>query len=248
MSINDWVINLRSQVNPKLRVFCFPYAGGSASIYTKWAEYFPPEVEIVAVQPPGRASRVFEKPYTDMESLVNELFQKLVHSMDIPYIFFGHSLGSRVAFELLNKINEHDIHLPVHFIASGSNPPDVYNKKSEIYRLSDAQFMIELEKFQGTSDEALQSNELMNILLPGIKADFEIANKYVFESMVKHKCDLTVLGGTHDKDVDSQSLHNWSKFFSGSSKVEMIDGDHFFIDSNRLKVVNEVVKIVNEIS
>ena len=121
MNNSKWFVKPRPVQNPKLRLFCFPYAGGNAATFIPWKNYLPSWFELVAVHPPGRSNRMFEAPYHDMDALVADLLSHFRQLVDTPFIFFGHSLGSRVAYELAKRCQMAGLPLPQHFIASGSH-------------------------------------------------------------------------------------------------------------------------------
>src|SRR5215471_749362 len=129
LSTTDWFIRPQPKLAPAARLICLPYAGGSAATYVPWAKSLPPRVELIALQPPGRGSRMAESPHARMEALVAELMRAFPMLTDRPYVLFGHSLGSRVAFEVTLQCQLEGITLPVRLVASGSRAP--YLAKSE---------------------------------------------------------------------------------------------------------------------
>ena len=118
--MSKWFVNPHPRPNADLRLICFPYAGGNASSFTPWLKQLDTNIELIAIQAPGRAARLFETPFNRMDALVDELLPLIPQLLDKPVIFYGHSLGSRVAFELMTRLKAKGMSLPVHFIASGS--------------------------------------------------------------------------------------------------------------------------------
>ncbi len=247
MMQQKWFIVPRPRPKADLRLICFPYAGGNASTYTSWVNIIPDNVELVLVQPPGRATRIFEQAYTSMDSLIQSLIKVIPSKLDKPYILFGHSLGSRVAFELMNKLKQQEYPLPQHFIASGSRGPQCTSDKKELYKLPDEDFIFELQKLNGTPKALLENKDLMDLLLPLIRADFELSDKYLYSDNTRFNCSVSVLGGEYDVDITDLHLKSWGDFFTKKITQHIIKGDHFYIDTNRETVLRIVNKIIHNI-
>src|SRR5262245_25134373 len=118
---SSWFVVPAPNPHARMRIFCFPYAAGNASTYASWPQFLSEDVELVAVQPPGRASRVRETAYQSMEAIIAGLTAVIEPWLDKPYVVFGHSLGSRVGFEFAHAARRSGWRLPQHFIASGSS-------------------------------------------------------------------------------------------------------------------------------
>jgi medium-chain acyl-[acyl-carrier-protein] hydrolase len=245
MSLNKWFVIPRPNPSAELRIFCFPYAGGSAVTYMDWVKHLPANIEVVIVQPPGRGPRMFESLFTNMDALITELVQLIPSMLNKPYIFYGHSLGSRVAFELMNQLKKHQLSLPIHFIASGSKGPHLLPIKKAIYQLPENEFIEELKQLSGTPTAVLENKELMDLFIPLLRADFEIADTYSYQGNEKFDCLLTVLGGEED-DITIEQLNSWKKFFNQEKQVNLLPGGHFFIDSHSEIVFKHVNQILQQ--
>lgn len=231
-------------LNPKLRLFCFPYAGGSIRTYMTWCKHFNSDVEVVLVQPPGRGDRFTEPAHENMTPYIAELMQYASYITDIPYVFFGHSLGSRVAFELSCKLKLLNMSLPVYFIASGSRAPHMKNKNASLYALPDNEFMEQLKKLNGTPKEVLANSELMEVLLPLLRADFNIADNYKANKVCMPFPILT-LHGEKDHSISTAQACAWRELSSAHHKLIKLPGDHFFINQNQADVLKIISPIVN---
>lgn len=245
MSQANWFLRPQPKPNANLRLICFPYAGGSASTYISWANHLPENVELIAVQPPGRSTRMFEPPYDEMSPLVDSLLVPFSNILDRPYIIYGHSLGSRVAFELMVQCQKAGLRLPAHFIASGSRAPFIPVREKQIYNLPELEFFSELEKLNGTPKEVLQNEELMKLCLPLLRADFKLADTYC-SPKTKINSPVTVLGGSNDEGISHDDLQSWEQLFNNSADVHIIPGDHFFVESNKSQVLQKVNQIIAE--
>lgn len=227
----------------KLRLFLFPYAGGSISTYIPWSNHFNDEIELVIVQPPGRGSRLDEVPFDEMVLLVDEIMKSSAFICEKPFIFFGHSLGSRVAFETCVQLNARKLRLPCHLIASGSKAPHVESSRKNIHSLPEDQFIDALKRLNGTPTEVLDNHELISLLTPLLRADFKIAECYLAKAQ-KLLAPITVLGGEEDVDVTYDHLMSWKELTDKSFSLTMLPGNHFFINTHRNLVTREVNKVV----
>jgi surfactin synthase thioesterase subunit len=239
-----WFVIPKPNINADLRLICFPYAGGSASTFLSWIQTLPPNVELIIIQAPGRGARIGELAYSDMHILINDLVEIIPDFLNKPYIFFGHSLGSRIAFELMNQLKILNHSLPQHFIASGSRGPQIQCLKNPIYNLPREEFIAELKRLNGTPQAVLENKELMDLFLPLLKADFEIADRYLYRGNVRFNCDVSVFGGEDDIDINLSMLNSWGDFFTSDAEVHFLPGNHFFIDSHSSLVQQKINKII----
>ncbi len=231
-----------SRPNARLRLFCFPYAGGSAAIFKQWQYFLPNDIELVYFQPPGRATRIDEPLLVKMEHLISELMKNIHFLTEKPYVFFGHSLGSRVGFELALQLQVQDKPLPKALIASGSRAPHVLSHKPNIAHLEQPEFVHELKKLNGTSSAVLQHEELMSFLYPMLKADFSIAESYVANGEAI-MCPIHIFSGCDD-DISEHQLLAWQELTSAKATLQYLQGDHFFIDKHPQALLSHVKQIL----
>ncbi|MEM9103882.1 MAG: thioesterase domain-containing protein, partial [Pseudomonadota bacterium] len=226
--------NVRPQA--RLRLFCFPYAAGNASTYLGWIEYLPEDVELVVVQPPGRANRIAETPINTMPDMVKQVADEMEALLDKPYCLFGHSLGSRVAFEVMLLARSKGWPMPRHYIASGSSAPHVCREHKHVSHLTDEEFIEGLMRFDGPIEKIISNQELVELFLPLLRADFNIADTYSKQPGVPLNVPFTVLGGCNDEDAMPHELPSWNQHFSREGQIVLFEGNHFFIESAQSEV------------
>ena len=180
MSTSRWIVVPKPNARAGLRLFCFPYAGGGASIFTAWPEWLPITIEVIAVQLPGRGRRISEEPYTSLSDLVGELVQVLLPSLEKPFAFFGHSMGALLAFESARVLRSMDGPTPAHLTVSGAGAPQVPDPDPPIHDLPDREFLKEIKQLNGTPIELFDSKEMVEIMLPTLRADFAVIEDYVY--------------------------------------------------------------------
>jgi len=242
-----WFQRFKPKPNPKLRLFCFPYAGGGALIYKTWADKLPDAVEVCPVQLPGRGRRFKEPPYTKIDSLVEDLAQAVLPLLDLPFAFFGHSLGALVSFDLTHKLRNEFGLQPLQLFVSGSRAPHISRDSSSIYNLPDDQFINELKRLNGTPSEVLQHPELIRLMMKALRADFEIAETYKSSTTSVLDCSITAFSGLGDEDVPREHVEEWKYHTTDSFKLLMMPGDHFFLHTSESLILQIMSKELNRL-
>lgn len=241
---NNWISFSRPNPQAKLRLFCFPHAGGGASAYRLWHNGFPPDIEVCPVQVPGRENRVMEVPLNDMNLLLQALASALVPDLERPFAFFGHSFGALIGFEFIRYLRREHGLKPVHFCVSGYQAPPITNKLPPISHLPDAEFVEGLRELDSTPEAVFEHEELMELLLPALRADFEIYEKYEYFSEDKLDCPISAFGGRKDPLVFEEDLQSWQNHTKNSFTVRMFPGDHYFLHNNDRASLLEAVSDV----
>jgi len=240
--MNPWLKSCRPNPAARVRLFCFPYAGGGASIYRTWPNEFPDEFHVCPMQLPGRESRMEEPAYTDVHTLAAALADGLEPYLDIPFAFFGHSMGALTAFELTRALRRSSSRLPIHLFLSAHRAPHIPLKKPPIHDAPNDRFMQELRRFQGTPEEVLNNAELMEILLPTLRADFALHETYVYSPEESLSLPLTVFGGTDDTDVRREELEEWRAHSTAPMNLKMFTGNHFFLHHFQREIIAVIVE------
>jgi len=197
-------------------------------------------VEVCSIQPPGREHRLAERAFTEFQPYVESLTETLEDWLDLPSVFFGHSLGALTAFEAARLLRERSGKGPVALFASACRSPQSATWERKVHQLPDDQFLEELRRLNGTPQEALDHPELMELMLPIVKADFAVYESYVYAAGPALDCPIHVLGGVGDERVTRDDLAGWGKQTTGGFSVRMFPGDHFFLHPAHRAIVNAV--------
>ncbi|HET9181034.1 MAG TPA: thioesterase domain-containing protein [Candidatus Angelobacter sp.] len=224
-----WFEHLSPSSQPALRVFCLPYAGGSADVYRPWQRWFSTEVDLCLVHLPGRAKRIGERPFCRMDALVNAIADRIEPELRVPYALYGHSMGGLVAFELARELSRRRLSAPRSLIVSGSRPPHVPNIGPPIAGLPDEQFIAELRRLKGTQPEILDNPQLMEIFNSVLRADFELLETYPYVAGEPLQCPISVYCGLQDEKITPECSQGWQSHTSGAFTLRRFEGDHFFI-------------------
>jgi medium-chain acyl-[acyl-carrier-protein] hydrolase len=231
-----------------MRMFCFPYAGGGASVYRGWGASLPADVELCPVQLPGRESRMREQPFDRPEPMVLALADALKPYMDMPFLFFGHSMGAMLSFELSRELRRRGQALPLHVFVSGRRAPQMPAREEPIHDLPEPEFLAKLRELNGTPEEVLQHEELMRLLIPILRADFAINETYAYTPEEPLECGLSAFGGLGDEDVTREDVAGWREHTSGRFRMRMLPGDHFFLHGSKDLVLEAVSRDLAEIA
>ncbi len=230
-SFNSWVICPQPNPQANLRLFCFPYAGGSAAIFRTWPNNLPSNVEVCAVEYPGRGRQIKSSPLTRLEPLIEAIAPVLLPYLDKPFAFFGHSMGGLVSFELTRLLRSQYSLTPFHLFISARSAPQLPLIKAPLHVLSDSDLQDELRSLNGTPKAVLENPELMQMFLPILRADFAVLETYIYTQEQPLECPITVFGGLQDQEVSHEALQAWQEQTIAALSLHEFNGDHFFIHS-----------------
>jgi medium-chain acyl-[acyl-carrier-protein] hydrolase len=227
-AFDSWIACRKPNPRARLRLFCFPYAGIGASIFRTWSDGLPADVEVCPVQFPGRGTRLMETPFTQLSPPVQALAQALVPLLDKPFAFFGHSLGALVGFELARQLRRQSGVQPLRLFVSADRAPQIPHRDRPIHALPEGEFLDELRRLNGIPGKVLEDLELMQIMLPVLRADFAAYETYVYSTEPPLNCPISTFGGLQDHQVSRGDLEAWRDQTSVSFSLRMFPGDHFF--------------------
>ncbi len=227
----------------KTKLFCFPYAGGSALVYNKWKKFLHSNIELFPVELAGRGKRYNDFLYNTIDDAVEDIFNKLkLYITNQPYAFYGHSLGALLSYELVRKIKLMRMPEPTHVFFSGRGAPHVKDEKDKKYHLlDDEEFIEEVKELGGTPPGFFENQELTDLLLPMLKNDFRIADiSFCDREIEVFDFDISVFIGK-DEDITPEQIDGWKQHTSGLCSIYHFNGGHFFLHDETKKIV----KLIN---
>lgn len=233
MSRGDWTLRLAPRGDASVRLFCFPHIGGGASAFRHWPAAVPPYVDVCSVQLPGRESRLGEEPIRRMEDLVVALHAGLRDALDLPFAFFGHSLGALVAFELARRLRETASAMPVHLFVSAHRAPQLPLEVPLGAGSGGDDLVGRLKRVGGTSSEVLANPELLELVMPALRADSELWKAYVYRPQDPLETPISTFGGVADVWVRRAQLERWREQTTVAFKLRLLPGGHFFLRERR---------------
>ena len=228
---NDvWIKRTGQDPQTCFGLFCFPYAGGGASIFRSWPERLPSDIEVCATQFPGREDRLRETPFARLSSLIDVLADVLYPYLDFPFAFFGHSLGSLISFELTRRLRRQKAPGALQLFVSGKRAPQIPNPDPPIHQLPDAEFIEELLRFNGTPKAVVDNPELLELLLPLLRSDLRLYETYVYDHEAPLDCPISAFAGFEDEEVSREELAAWCGQTRSRFSMQMFPGNHFFFE------------------
>jgi len=243
---NPWLVFPQPNPDCKLRLLCFPYAGGGTSMFWNWSAHFSPFVEICAVRLPGRETRYQEPAFTDMDLLIEALIDPLLPVLDKPFVFFGHSMGALVSFELARFLRKRYGLTPKQLLVSARRAPQIPHQTPPLFNLPEPDFLEEIRRFNGIPSTILEDRELMQLFLPTLRADFSVLETYQYVSEKLLDCPINVFGGLQDTQVTVEELEAWQEQTLGDFSLQMFPGDHFFLNTASQKKLLESISSILE--
>ena len=240
-----WLQWPMARSDASLRLFCFHPAGVGAAVYRQWGLGLPSSVEVAAVQLPGRANRLREPPVADIPLLVDALVSNLTPHFQGRFAFFGHSMGAVLAHELAHALRDRGLPLPTHLILSGRKAPTVPNRFPPLSHLPDHVFVTEINsRYGGIAPEILQHQDVLNLLLPCLRADIAALENFVPPDRPPLDIPIAAFGGDRDHQTPVENLEPWRQETTADFDVRVFPGGHFYLDPLREKVLAEVAAIL----
>ena len=222
-----WLLRFPRRPDARLRLVCVPGAGCTASMFHGWAEMLPDEVEVCAVQVPGRGSRLRETPFTRMDPLADALTEVVLAESDLPVVMLGHSLGALIAYEVTDRLCRMD-RAPVALIAAAHKAPSLGSAGLTYHLLPDDELVGVVDALGGTPGGTLANPAIRKLALPSLRADFELDANYEFRERPPLSIPVSVFGGDNDAIVSTDELRAWRAHTTGDFALRVVSGGHFF--------------------
>lgn len=216
----------------KVKLFCIPHAGGSATSYLKLKKYINSHIEVCPIELAGRGRRFNESFYDSIEEAVYDVYKIIESNLDYEYAILGHSMGSLIAFELAHHIIKLKKQKPIHIFFSGRKSPNIIYTSNQIHKLPEEEFKNKIFEFSGTPKEIFENEKIFRTFLPILRADFKICEQYKYkEKPSKLNFDISILNGNMD-DIKIKHIADWRKFTSKKCNIHFFQGGHFYINHN----------------
>jgi surfactin synthase thioesterase subunit len=233
-----WCRRYHRARNATTRLVCLPHAGGSATFYFPVSAALSPQVDVLAIQYPGRQDRRAEKPIDDIAVLAEHIHGIIRRQPELPLTIFGHSMGAGIGFELARRL-EADGHGPVRLFASGRRAPSTHRDES-VHLRDDDGILAEVRALNGTATSVLGNDELMRAVLPALRADYRAAETYQCDPSITVDCPISVLVGDDDPKTTLDEANAWARHTSGSFDLQVFAGGHFFLTDH----ADQIIKIL----
>jgi medium-chain acyl-[acyl-carrier-protein] hydrolase len=236
--VTPLIVTPRPNAAAPRRLYAFPHAGVGPSAFRGWADAAAPDFELRTVQLPGREGRLRETPLTDVAQMATAVADALRRELDRPFVFYGHSLGSLVAFEVTRRLRDMGLPLPDHLFVAAHRAPHLNNRHTEMHRLDDTSFITELRRrYDAVPQMVLDSPELMALLLPAVRADITAYETYRHLSGSPLPCPISGFAGDADRFVRPADMAAWRDHTSARFRMRILPAGHLFAQTRRDGVI-----------
>ncbi|WP_026101257.1 thioesterase II family protein [Synechococcus sp. PCC 7336] len=242
-----WIIRPKPNERARVRLYCFPFAGGAASIFHTWPHLFPTDIELCAIELPGRGRRIKEPLVKRLAPLVEATAAALQPDLDRPFAFFGHSMGALLCFELTRCLRRHNQPLPKLLAVSGRKSPQLSTSPPFIHTLPEPEFWAAIKQLGGTARAVFENEEMRQLFFPIMRADFTMIETYAYVPEARLDCAIAAYAGCRDPEVSQEQLEAWKMQTSKSFSMELFPGDHFYIDSSLKVLVNSLANQIGNV-
>ncbi|WP_024831905.1 thioesterase II family protein [Ruminiclostridium josui] len=227
----------------EIKLFCLPYAGGSADVYARWRTFLNNSIKLYPIELPGRSKRAKDPFYKSMEEAVEDIANLVEReTQDSDYAVFGHSMGSIITYELVCSLYQKGLKLPRHVFFSGRYPPYIEKQGKNMHLLSDDELIQEAVAMGGIPEKLLKYKRLVENAVNTLRADYTILETYGHNPHIhKLDIDISVLSGTNDELATIEDMKCWELYTKKSCTFYTFDGGHFYIHKN----AEAIVKIIN---
>ncbi len=218
----------------RTKLFCFPFAGGTARYYSPWQGPLKPAVDLRAIELAGRGRRITEAMYPDMKALLQDVLDQIRPTLfQGPYAFFGHSMGGLIAYELALMIKEQGLPAPKHIFFSGRCAPGIERKRTIYHQLSDEDFKAEVMKLGAAPREIFDEPELAELFLPILRNDFRVSETHTYNKEITAlDYDISVLVGRAEPYAEHE-IASWHHHTKQRCSIHYFPGGHFFINQQQ---------------
>jgi len=243
---NPWFSRPFQGADHRVRLLCFPPAGGIGTIFHTWAKKLSKQVEVLPAQLPGHIPRHQEAPLTDVNQIAEGAFAALESLPPLPTALFGHSFGGLLAFEVARRMQASGN--PAAFVClSASRAAHLPFMGKPLHKLPDGELVDEIGKLNGTPPEVLAHAEMMSLLLPAIRADFTALETYQYQAGPKLTCPVHAVGGRRDEIAVQTDLEAWKEHTTSRFQLHMLDDGHHLLDRSKDALLNILNKAITEL-
>lgn len=215
----------------RIRLFCFPHAGGGGSFFLPWSAALAPEIAVCPVVLPGREGRIREPAYQRMAPLLDALTDALLPYTDRDFAIFGHSMGSVVGYEFARRLEHEHGRRARCLLVSGRRAPHLPARRAPLHALPEKDFAEDLRALNGTPPDVLADESLLRLFLPSLRADFAVNETYQPSGGPPLSCPVSALTGSADPEVTVEEMAQWRVTTVADFRLRVFYGDHFYLKS-----------------
>lgn len=234
-----WVRRFHPSPEARIRLVCFPHAGGSASYFFPVSGALKPGIEVLALQYPGRHDRHNESRIETISELADRLHEVIAPFCDDGTAFFGHSMGAILAFEVARRLDRKEGISPAALIVSGRRGPSTQRVET-VHRRSDAGLVREMRELNGTDTAMLGDEDFVRMILPAVRSDYTAIENYRYDMGPPVSCPILALTGDHDPKTTVEEAEDWARHTSGPFELKVYQGGHFYLNDRAADIIRTI--------
>lgn len=235
-----WFRRFGTSAGARRRLICFHHAGGGPSLFWEWHRHVTPGTEVWAAAIPGRETRFAETPLDRLDALAALLAEAM--PLDLPFAFFGHSLGGVVGFEVARQLHERGRPAPQHLFVSACPAPQLCLRDRSRATLSDAELLRTLQNFGATPKEILEHPDYRQMVLSVLRADFNLIDSYVAPEGTELLFPITAYAGADDPHIHPERILAWERWALPGFACRSFEGDHFYLNHHRAALIDDLLE------
>jgi pyochelin biosynthetic protein PchC len=236
-----WFRRFSAAGETSLRLMCFPHAGGAANFFRSWPETLPADVELLAVQYPGRHDRMRDPCLRTMPEMADSIARAMAALEARPTVFFGHSMGAAIAFEVALRLEQAEAAAPSEIVVSSREPSGLAHRRRK-NSWSDEEIITEIKRLGGTAGEFIGDPDFRDFSMPALRGDFALIGSYLPSPRSTTRAAITAYVGSHDPDLSEADMRGWSAHTESTFESQLFPGDHFYLVDGRDDVLRHLAK------
>jgi surfactin synthase thioesterase subunit len=225
-------VSCADRADTQARLFCFPHSGAGASTFANWPASLPSTVEVLGVELPGRGVRLLEPPRSDLAGMVGEIADQIGELDDVPFAFFGHSVGTLLAYEVAKELGRRNEILPETMIVSAGRAPNGESQPLLKPGITDEEILEMVIGMGGISAELAAHTDLLELWIPALRADLTMLDAYRYVEQDELPMPIVLFAGLHDDVVTMDAMEPWAELTEAGTSWEMFPGGHFYLADN----------------
>lgn len=241
-----WLRRFRPNSSARVRLVCFPHAGGSASFYHPVAMAHAAAADVVVLQYPGRQDRRREPLLGSVAEYVSHIAPLLAREPRLPTVYFGHSMGAVLAFETAVALAG-TAAAPRAVLASGRRAP-VTHRDERVHLRDDDDLLTDMRRLNGTQAHLLGNEEILRMALPAVRSDYRVIETYQATPDRTVDCPITVMVGEDDPKTTVAEADRWREHTTGAFRIRTFSGGHFFLAEHQNVVNRELATTLTTVS
>ncbi|OON72403.1 thioesterase II family protein [Streptomyces tsukubensis] len=242
---NPWVRDLRRVTSPVGHVLLFPHAGGAATYFRPFAAHFTEDLDVSAIQYPGRQERLREPFVTTIESLADQVIRELEPLLGTPLLLFGHSMGAAVAYEVARRMGSQG-YPPRGLVVSGRRAPST-TREEAVHRGTDEEVLAEIARLDGTSRQLLHEPDIVRMVMPAIRNDYRAIELYRPDPASTLDVPILCLTGEEDPQVTRAEAESWKVHTTADFRERSFSGGHFYLMQHQREVVGSIERLAIDV-